>query len=122
MNNRDEFVQVIDRPSKKLELRSDLHFLQLTSSGDLWYQGGGAFDSHVFGYTGRPSGGHNSFASTADISSDYQLTHALALNLYYSHSFGRSVIAADYPAGHDANFGYLELVYKWGIQQRKAAN
>lgn len=118
MNNRDEFVQLIDRPSRKLELRSDLHFLQLTSSGDLWYQGGGAFDNHVFGYTGRPSGGHNSFASTLDISSDYQLTHALALNLYYSHSFGRSVIAADYPAGRVANFGYLELVYKWGIKQR----
>lgn len=122
MNNRDEFVQVIDRPSKKLELRSDLHFLQLTASGDLWYQGGGAFDSHVFGYTGRPSGGRNSFASTADISSDYQLTPALALNLYYSHSFRRSVIAADYPAGHDANFGYLELVYKWGIQQRMSSH
>ncbi len=121
MNNRDEFVQVIDNPGRKLELRSDLHFLQLTSSSDLWYQGGGAFDHFVFGYTGRASGGHNSFATLADISSDYQIIPSLALNLYYAHSYGKSVIAADYPAGKSANFGYLELVYKWGIKQRAAA-
>lgn len=118
MNDRDEFVQVVDNPTKKLELRSDLHFLQLTSNTDLWYGGGGAFDNSVFGYTGRPAGGHNSFATTADISSDWQITHALALNLYYAHAYGKSVVANDYAAGQAANFGYLELVYKWGIAQR----
>jgi len=31
--------------------------LWLSSSRDLWYAGGGAFDNHLFGYTGRPSFG-----------------------------------------------------------------
>lgn len=118
MNSTDEFAQVVDNPLKHLELRSDLHFLQLTSSGDLWYQGGGAYDNLVFGFAGRPSAGHSSLATVADISSDYQITPNFALNLYYSHSYGKSVIAADYPAGHAANFGYLELVYKWGLKQQ----
>jgi hypothetical protein len=117
MDSRDEFAQVVDNPGKKLELRSDLHFLQLTSSSDLWYQGGGAYDTKSFGYAGRPSGGHNSFATVADISSDYQITTDFALNLYYAHSYGKSVVTADYPIGSSANFGYLELVYKWGIAQ-----
>jgi hypothetical protein len=121
MNSTDTFAQFIDNPLKKLELRTDLHFLKLTSSKDLWYQGGGAFDNKSFGFAGRPAAGHNSFASVADISSDYQLSHALALNLYYGHSFGRSVVHADYPHGSSANFGYLELIYKWGIPQRPIA-
>jgi hypothetical protein len=117
MDSRDEFAQVVDNPGKKLEVRSDLHFLQLTSSSDLWYQGGGAYDTKTFGYAGRPSGGHNSFATVADISSDYQITTNFALNLYYAHSYGKSVVTADYPSGPSANFGYLELVYRWGLTQ-----
>ena len=121
MNSSDQFVQFIDNPNKKLEIRSDLHFLQLTSANDLWYQGGGAYDKNVFGFQGRPAANHNSFASLYDISSDYALTPSLALNLYYAHSFGKSVVAADYPAGKSANFGYLELVYKWGVKQKPIA-
>ncbi len=116
-NSSDQFVQIVDSPSKKLDIRSDLHFLQLTSAADLWYQGGGAYDNKVFGYTGRPSGGHGSFATLYDISSDYALTPLFNLNLYYAHSFGKSVVAFDYPAGHSADFGYLELVYRFGIKQ-----
>jgi hypothetical protein len=118
MNNSDQFLQVIDNPVKKLEIRSDLHFLQLTSDKDFWYQGGGAFDNKVFGFVGRPANLHHSFASVVDISSDYQLTKSLAVNLYFAHSFGKSAIAAIYPADASANFGYLELVYRWGIPQR----
>lgn len=118
MNHTEEFVQLMDKPVKKVDLRSDLHFLQLTAANDLWYQGGGAFDKKVFGYTGRPSGGHTSFATVADISSDMQLTPAVALNLYCAHSFGRSAIRADYPAGAQANFGYLELVYRRSFKQK----
>jgi hypothetical protein len=117
MNSTDKFVQIVDNPIKKIELRSDLHFLSLTSSKDLWYQGGGAYDTKSFGMAGRPSGGHNSLASLVDISSDYQISPAFALNLYYGHSFGKSVVAVDYPASHQANFGYLELIYKWGLKQ-----
>jgi hypothetical protein len=112
MNSKDQFLQIIDRPTKKLDLRTDLHFLQLTSSADLWYQGGGAFDNKVFGYTGRPANNHNSFSSLYDVSADYALNPQLSLNLYYAHAFGKSVVASIYPADRASNYGYFELNYK----------
>ena len=118
MNSKDQFVQLIDRPAKKLELRSDLHFLQLTSANDFWYQGGGAYDNKVFGFTGRPANLHSSFASVLDISADYQLTQNVALTAYYASAWGKGVVAAIYPMDHNAQFGYMEMTYKWGKQQR----
>ena len=114
MNSTDSFVQVIDRPHKDLELRSDLHWLDLTSSHDLWYLGGGAFDNKVFGFTGRPANGHTSFASVWDASSDWQATKNVAVNFYYGHGWGKSVIGAIYPADKTIQFGYVELVWRWG--------
>ncbi len=116
INNKDQYLQLIDNPSKRWELRSDMHFLQLTSNTDLLYNGGGAYDNKVFGITGRTANGHNSLASIFDISSDYAVTPSLSLNTYYAHSYGRTVIAALYP-GKQANYGYLELIYKFGIKQ-----
>jgi hypothetical protein len=113
MNLTDDFVQVIDRPTKKWELRSDLHWLQLTSGRDLWYQGGGAYDNKVFGFTGRPSNGFSSFTNLADISSDWHATSHLDVNLYYGHGWGKTVVQKIYPAGQTAQLGYLELVYHW---------
>jgi hypothetical protein len=120
MNNTDEFVQIMDTPTKKLSLRSELHWLQLTSGSDLWYQGGGAYDNKVFGYVGRPANGHTSFASVADISADYQIRSSLALSAYYAHPWGKSVIGAIYPTDKNSQYGYLELVYKWDKPQAGA--
>jgi hypothetical protein len=120
-NSNDQFVQIVDNPSKKWELRSDMHFLQLASNTDLWYQGGGAFDNKVFGFTGRPANLHSSFSSVFEFSSDYAFTPSFNLNAYYAHAYGKSVIAANFPQGHAADYGYLELVYKWGIKQKAAA-
>ncbi|MHB1023873.1 MAG: alginate export family protein [Acidobacteriaceae bacterium] len=117
MNSKDEFVQVMDKPLKKLALRSDLHWLQLTSSQDLWYQGGGAFDNKVFGYVGRPANGHNSLASVADVSADWSATKSLGVNFYYAQAWGKSAVAAIYPKGRNAQFGFVELVYHWGLPQ-----
>ncbi len=112
MNSKDRFVQLIDKPTKKLDLRTDLHFLQLTAPADLWYQGGGAFDHKVFGYTGRPSNNDGSFSSLYDVSADYALNSQLSLGLYYAHAFGKSVVTSIYPVDHDSNYGYFELSYK----------
>jgi hypothetical protein len=112
MNSTDSFVQLIDKPGKRVDLRSDLHFLKLTSSDDLWYQGGGAFDNKVFGYVGRPSNGNNSFSTLYDISADIEVTKSLTLSAYYSHAFGSSTVRAIYPSTTGANYGYLELDYK----------
>jgi hypothetical protein len=114
MNSTDEFVQLVDKPARKLDLRADLHGLRLTSSKDFWYQGGGAFDNKVFGFVGRPANGHSSFASLFDASADWQATHQVALNFYYGSAWGRSVPAAIYPTGHNLQYGYAEMVYRWG--------
>ena len=112
MNSQDQFVQLMDDPSSRLQLRSDLHFLQLTSSKDLWYQGGGPFDNKAFGYVGRPANGHGSFSTLYDLSADYALTKQVSLTAYYAHSFGKSVVRAIYPVETGANYGYFELQYK----------
>lgn len=113
MNSKDEFVQLIDRPMKKLELRTDLHFLQLTAPSDFWYQGGGAFDNKIFGYTGRPGAIGGSFSSLYDISGDYAFNKQLSLSGYYAHAFGKTVVGATYPNQRESNYGYFELTYKF---------
>jgi len=118
MNNKDGYVQLIDRPKKHLELRADLHWLRLSSSKDLWYQGGGAFNSTAFGYIGRPSGGYGSFASIADITCYWQLTSRLSFNTYYSYTKGKSVVGSDYPSGRNGQYGFAELIFQWGLPQR----
>ena len=118
MNSTDDFVQIIDKPVKKLAVRSDLHWLQLTSAKDLWYLGGGAFDNKVFGYIGRPSGSSHSFASVADVSADWQTTKNVDLNFYYAYSQGKTVVAAIYPANRNMQYGYVELVYHWSLGRK----
>ena len=120
MDNKDQFVQLIDNPAKRVEVRGDLHWLQLASKNDLWYLGGGAFDNKVFGYVGRPSSGHSSFATVADVSADWQATKTVALNFYYAHASGKSVIASIYPVDRNAQFGYVEMVYRWGAPQKNS--
>lgn len=114
MDSKDGFIQIIDRPSKRIELRADLHSLQLASSHDLWYLSGGAFDNKVFGYVGRPSNGNSSLAKVAEFTSSWQATKNITVNAYYGHASGKSTIAAIYPTDHDAQFGYAELNYRWG--------
>ncbi|MGD0369896.1 MAG: alginate export family protein, partial [Acidobacteriaceae bacterium] len=115
MNSTDSFVQVVDKPYKSWDLRSDLHWLDLTSGKDLWYLGGGAYDTKVFGFTGRTANGHTSFASVADISSDWQATKNFGLDFYYGHGWGKSVPGAIYPTDKTIQLGYVELIYRWGI-------
>ncbi len=114
MNSKDGFVQVVDHPAKSVDLRGDLHWLQLASPHDLWYLGGGAFDNKVFGYVGRPSNGHSAFATVLDVTSSWQATKNIAMNFCYGYANGKSVVASIYPVDHKAQFGYAELIYHWG--------
>jgi hypothetical protein len=120
MNNRDGFVQVVDRPSKRIDIRADIHWLQLASSQDLWYQGGGAFDNKVFGYTGRPSNGHQSLATVAELTSSWQATKSATVNFCYGYANGKKTIASIYPTGPNGQFGFAEFIYRWGKTQRIA--
>jgi Alginate export len=115
MNSTDEFVQLMDKPVNKVSVRSDIHWLQLTSANDLWYLGGGAFDNKVFGYVGRPANHSHSLASVADISADWQTTKQVDLNFYYAYAQGKTVAAAIYPSNRNTQYGYVELIYHWSL-------
>jgi len=118
MNNTDDFVQLIDKPLKKVVVRSDLHWLQLTSANDLWYLGGGAFDNKVFGYVGRPANKSHSLASVADVSADWQTTKNVDLNFYYAYAQGKTVVAAIYPSDRNMQYGYVEFDYHWSFDHK----
>ncbi|MDE3202310.1 MAG: hypothetical protein KGN79_15470 [Acidobacteriota bacterium] len=115
MNSTEGFVQLMDQPVKAVALRSELHWLKLTSPHDLWYLGGGAFDNKVFGYVGRPANGTSSLASVADISADWHATKTLDLNFYYAYAQGKTVVSAIYPTGRNMQYGYVECVYHWSL-------
>jgi hypothetical protein len=108
MNNEDFYGALSLRPHAKLGLRTELHALRLSQAGDLWYLGGGAFQQHTFGYTGRPSGGNRSLANVWDVSADFQATHSFGLGFYYAHAWGKGVIAGIYPGDRNGQFAYVE--------------
>ena len=112
MNNRDAFGELMLRPSKDLNIRSDVHSLALANRNDLWYSGGGMFQPWTFGYTGRPSNGQSSLATLFDMSADYNVHSHASLGVYYGRAVGKAVIESIYPNGKNANFGYLELTFR----------
>jgi hypothetical protein len=114
MNNQDAFGELILRLRPKWTARSDIHFLRLSNSHDLWYSGGGAFqEEKIFGYTGRPSHGSQSLANLYDLSVDYMVNPHLTLSGYYGLATGRTVIAKVYPDGTTGQLGYAELNWKF---------
>lgn len=112
MNSEDAFAELILRPHAKVTLRSDLHWLRLGNARDLWYSGGGAFQEGTFGYAGRPSGGHNSLATVADISADWKINQQFSLTAYLGGAFSRRAIQASYPQAGNGRFSYLELNWR----------
>jgi Alginate export len=113
MNNRDAFGEIMVRPAKAVTVRSDLHQLTLASGKDLWYSGGGAYQPWTFGYTGRPSNGHSGLATLYDVSADWRLNTRLSTSFYYGHAEGSSAIAATYFKGKSADFGYVEMNWRF---------
>lgn len=69
--------------------------------------------------TGHRANLHYSLSSIFDISSDRSLTPSLSINTYYTYSYERGVIASLY-AGEHANYGYFEMIYKFGTKQKSA--
>lgn len=108
MNNEDFYGISVFRLPHSLVVRSELHSLRLASAQDLWYTGGGAFQPKTFGYTGRPSGGNRSLANVWDVSLDVPLWYGFSLTTYYAHAWGKGVVGSIYPAGTNAQFGYVE--------------
>ncbi len=113
MNMNDAFGMLILRPSSRWNIRSDGHSLWLASRRDLWYQGGGAFQPHTFGYTGRSSLGARGLGWLGDISADYQLSRRWTVGAYYGHVWGNGIPGRIYPTGSGADFGYVETTLRF---------
>jgi hypothetical protein len=113
MNNEDLYGSLNLRPVSKLSLRSEVHTLRLASASDLWYSGGGAFQPKTFGYTGRPSNGHQGLANVWDVSADYQITRSFSTTLYYGHAWGKAVISALYPNDANGQLIFLETNFRF---------
>lgn len=110
MNNIDAGTEVILSPLKDFESRSTMHALWLSSAYDRWYSGGGAFDNHLFGYTGRPSFGHSYLGTELDTGFLWKLSRYLTAGMFAGHFFGGSVVASNFPQGRGETFGYVESI------------
>jgi len=113
MNTQDAFGELMLKPAKTVTLRTDLHSLRLADASDLWYQGGGAFQSSTFGYVGQPSNGHLGFATLADASADLVVAPRVSVGGYYGYAAGGPVPAAIYPTNANAQLGYVELLLRF---------
>ena len=99
MNADDRFLQFRAVPTRKLSLRSELHSVRLSSTSDLWYDGGGPFQNETFGYQGRPGGGTSKVGLALDLSSEYALSPKTTLAFYGGIGRGGAVSAFAFPTG-----------------------
>jgi hypothetical protein len=99
MNVEDSFGQFRATPHRNVALRSELHFIRLSNSGDLWYDGGGAFQQGTFGYLGRPSGDRRAIGTALDLNADWTVSKKTTLSFYGGVMRGSAVPALVFPAG-----------------------
>lgn len=112
-NNEDVYGAGVFRLPHSLVIRTEGHALRLASAQDLWYLGGGAYQAGTFGYVGRASGGSRSLANVGDVSLDLPLRYGFSATIYYGYAWGKAVIASIYPAGANAQFGYVETNFRF---------
>ena len=109
----DAFGELMLKPSKRVTTRMDIHSLRLANGNDLWYQGGGAFQSATFGYVGQPVNGRRGLATLYDASADVVVTPRVVVSGYYGYAAGGLAAAVSYPTNHNAGLGYLEFVIRF---------
>ena len=112
-NNEDFYGTGVFRLPHSLVIRAEGHALRLASAQDLWYLGGGAYQSGTFGYVGRATGGSRSLANVGDVSLDFPLRYGFSATLYYGHAWGKAALANIYPAGVNAQLGYVETNFRF---------
>lgn len=113
MNTEDAFGIFILRPSSKLTVKQESHWLRLASGRDLWYAGGGAFQPWTFGFSGRPTNGAVALANVYDVSADYVLNKNTTASAYWGHAAGKSVVAGIFKDRPSGSFGYLEMTFRF---------
>jgi hypothetical protein len=113
MNNEDVGAMLMLRPYPKVTVHTEAHSLRLANRNDLWYLGGGAFQSWSFGYVGRPSNGARSLANLFDAGVDVNVNSHFSFSGYFGYALGKSVITAIYPRDKNGSFGYLEFTFRY---------
>ena len=113
MNNEDSFVQLRLKPHAKLALRTDAHYLRLSSKRDLWFVGGGAFQKQTFGFVGRAVNNTKTLGTFVDVSADLTITPTTVMTFYLAGVRGGDVTETIYPAGKNLRFAYLELTKRF---------
>jgi hypothetical protein len=109
MSNQGLFGIVMVRPSNRLTLKHESHWLRLANSRDLWYAGDGAFQPWTVGFPGRPSNGSNALARVYDVNVDYAVNPRTLITAYWGYAFGGDVIRRIYLQSNRGSFGFLEL-------------
>jgi Alginate export len=109
MNLNDRFAQVMLRPSTRLSLRGDVHWLSLAEGTDRWYYGSGATQEEgtIFGFATRPSGGATGLGTAIEGSADVTVNRHFSVNGYVGHIRGGDVVRRSF-AGDSLTFGYVE--------------
>jgi hypothetical protein len=113
MNTEDGFGALVTRPHPKVTSSSEFHSLRLSNANDLWYSGGGAYQPWSFGYTGRATSGSRSLANLYDTSVEYRAARKVTITAYLGYAQGLAVMKTIYPNGKNAQFGYLEFLYRF---------
>jgi len=114
-NNRDFFVQLITKPSKKLTARMDYHIVELDESADRWYMGTGPTQKsgQISGYIPRNGGGHDALSQEVSIMLSYALNPQSNLVAFYSHVWGEGVVKHVYEEENEADYFSLQIEYKF---------
>jgi len=114
-NNRDFFVQLITKPTKKLTTRMDYHIVQLDESADRWYMGTGPTQKSgcISGYIPRNGGGHDALSQEVSIMLSYALNPQCDLVAFYSHVWGEGVVKNVYEKDNEADYFSLQIQYKF---------
>jgi hypothetical protein len=109
-NVEDYTGQVIVQPTRKLELRSEVHKVKLHQVNDEWYLGSGAFQNTSFGYYALGDSSHRGLGNYVDLSTKYQLSAHLAFNYYIGIMSGKGVETTNLK-GKKGGFTFLEIAY-----------
>lgn len=113
MNNQDAFAILVLRPSSRLTIKHESHWVRLADRQDLWYSGGGAFQPWTFGFAGRPSNGSNALANVYDLNVDFFWNSHTTATGYWGYATGRSVVSAIYRDRPNGSFGFVELTVRF---------
>ena len=117
MNTNYWFAQILLKPCKKILLRSDVHFVNLTEDEDFWYLGSGMTRPDKPSYatvSAHLPYGDDELLTMWDFSIFIKDLYnykglKVGLDLYVSHIWGGDVVEDAFKAQDDMTFFYAEL-------------